>query len=404
MLYKESPSALQAESTVGAMTLGVGFAALLAASQATLTFGISISETPRALCLADRGGQHRLTAIVDQSEPSWSPDGAAYVFASVDGIGIADARGNAVRVLNPPDAGELRYDPAWSPTGNWIAFATGYYGQVIELVSPDGTRSQTVPGTSGGLETETASPTWWPDGMHLDYAYAASDPGAGASGIYAIAIDGSGRRLVVPNAEDPALSPDGTRLAYVKTTWTDATSVNHDIFVASADGTSEERLTFTAKLDERHPVWSPDGRTLAFDVGNARIDEIQPSIGGERTVVRAAPGFSLTPPAWRPVSAAPAGRSQRCVIEGTPKADKLAGTKLDDIIVGGNGNDTIHGGAGNDLIVGGAGHDHLYGGAGDDTFFAQDKWLDWIDGNTGNDTAYCDFFDKRRNLDHYCYF
>jgi hypothetical protein len=28
---------------------------------------------------------------------------------------------------------------------------------------------------------------------------------------------------------------------------------------------------------------------------------------------------------------------------------------------------------------------------------------DWIDGNTGNDTAHCDYFDKLRNVDHYCY-
>jgi Tol biopolymer transport system component len=142
------------------MSLGVGFAALLAASQATLVFGVSVDQTPRALCLADTSGQHRLTSIVDQSAPSWSPDGTAYVYENADGIAVADARGNELRTLDPPDAGDLRYDPAWSPTNNWVAFATGYYGQSIELVSPDGTRSQFVPGTSGGIESETWSPTW----------------------------------------------------------------------------------------------------------------------------------------------------------------------------------------------------------------------------------------------------
>jgi hypothetical protein len=34
---------------------------------------------------------------------------------------------------------------------------------------------------------------------------------------------------------------------------------------------------------------------------------------------------------------------------------------------------------------------------------AQGRWVDWIDGNTGNDTAHCDYFDKLRNVDHYCY-
>lgn len=380
------------------MKLGVGFATLLAAASASVTYGISISGVPRALC----HGTQRLTAISEQADPSWAPDGSEYAFGNVDGIFVANAHGDVLHPLDTPDSGELRYDPAWSPTGNWIAFVTGYYGQRIELVSPDGQRSMGVPGTSGGIESETSSPTWAPDGAHLDYVFEVSDPSRGPNGIYSIGIDGSDRHLVVQDGEDPALSPDGSRLAYVKVTWQAPYGNRRDLFVANADGSEERRLTWTPTLDENNPAWSPDGRTIAFAVGSAGIEEVDVVTGKIRTVVDAIPGFSVTPPAWRPPSPLPAGRRQACVIEGTPRADILTGTKLGDIIVGGRGNDVIRGGAGNDIIVGGRGHDHLYGGPGDDIFFDQDHWVDWIDGGPGQDTATCDFYDRRRSVEQYC--
>jgi len=385
------------------MKLGVGFATLLAAAAATLTYGVSIEQTPRALCLAGRS-LHRLTGITDDTEPSWSPDGSQYVFDSLSlgGLGIANAGGTFVRPLVPPDRGDLIYNPAWSPTGDWIAYVTGYYGQNVALISPDGSRWQTVRGAGGGLESETASPTWAPDGLQLDYSYASSDPGAGPNGIYSIGIDGSDKHLVVPDGADPALSPDGTKLAYVKVTWHGAYGDTHDIFVSNADGSGEERLTFTATKDELDPAWSPDGTTLAFAVGSARIDEIDLRRGSERTVVQATNGYSLTGVSWRPPSATAAGRAQACVIAGTPGPDRLVGTTLADILVGGAGADTIEGGGGNDLLVGGPGHDRLFGGPGDDLFFAQDRTRDWIDGGSGHDTAFCDFYDMRRRLEDYC--
>lgn len=405
------------------MKLGVGFATLLAAASASVTYGISISGVPRALC----HGTQRLTAISEQADPSWAPDGTEYAFGNVDGIFVANAHGDVLHPLDTPDSGELRYDPAWSPTGNWIAFVTGYYGQRIELVSPDGQRSMGVPGTSGGIESETSSPTWAPDGAHLDYVFEVSDPSRGPNGIYSIGIDGSDRHLVVQDGEDPALSPDGSRLAYVKVTWQAPYGNRRDLFVANADGSEERRLTWTPTLDENNPAWSPDGRTIAFDTdrsepGNLDVWVMNADGSDQHAVIAsialdALPAYSRDGTKLAFVSertskndrriyvsdtngknvqrlAVPAGgrwqmnpvwgvrpSGDHCTIEGTINADVLTGT---------SGSDTICGGAGADVITGGGGSDTLLGGPGDDRIMAKDRHRDVVDGGPGRDAAAVD--------------
>lgn len=72
---------------------------------------------------------------------------------------------------------------------------------------------------------------------------------------------------------EPALSPDGTRLAF---TW------QGRIFVASAEGGPATALTGSGYLSQR-PVWSPDGKQLAFAAnlyGNEDVFVV-PASGGE---------------------------------------------------------------------------------------------------------------------------
>jgi Tol biopolymer transport system component len=57
--------------------------------------------------------------------------------------------------------------------------------------------------------------------------------------------------------EDPAWSPDGTRIAFASNR-----RGNHEIYVMDADGSNLARLTTTGV--NRHPTWSPDGSRIAF--------------------------------------------------------------------------------------------------------------------------------------------
>ena len=82
--------------------------------------------------------------------------------------------------------------------------------------------------------------------------------------IYVMNADGSDRtRLTFDPARDgdPAWSPDGARIAFVKA----APNHSAEIFVMDADGGNQRRLTLSNQFrNYRSPTWSPDGTKIAF--------------------------------------------------------------------------------------------------------------------------------------------
>ena len=127
----------------------------------------------------------------------------------------------------------------------------------------------------------------------------------------------------------PALSPNGDHIAFA---WTGPTQDNNDIYVQQVGVGNPLRLT-TDPANDTNPVWSPDGRSIAFlrsQQGSARHElRLVPPLGGaERKVAEVQPRN----PIYRPLTLAwcPDGS---CLIasdaQGEGQADALFTIALD---------------------------------------------------------------------------
>ena len=147
-------------------------------------------------------------------------------------------------------------EPSMSPDGGRVAYVSDATGNLDVYVI----------GVKGGnpisLTDDPASdrsPTWYPDGSAVLFV---SDR-HGAEGIWKTGQLGGPAILVVENAGDPAVSPDGTRLAFAREDSSGLTRV----FVAPLNDAAEV-IGLTGPgyglWDQRQPTWSPDGKRICY--------------------------------------------------------------------------------------------------------------------------------------------
>jgi eukaryotic-like serine/threonine-protein kinase len=144
---------------------------------------------------------------------------------------------------------------AISPDGKYLAFAdkTGTYlrlmstGEVHPLLSKN---------------TDVQFLVWYPDSTQLLAAWASSQ--TPKMGLWVLSILGGNPRLLSDEGWSASVSPDGSQIVFLKSAGFGETG--QEICLMRADGTDQRRIIAptTDGAMFASPVWSPDGRWIAY--------------------------------------------------------------------------------------------------------------------------------------------
>jgi dipeptidyl aminopeptidase/acylaminoacyl peptidase len=164
-----------------------------------------------AINAANGAGIETLTPLVDDrrdTKPSYAADGKiAFARASqgASSIYVLDAPGAAPRRVT---SGQSDYAPDFSPDASKIVFNHGYADLGVVGVGGGAVQLLPVPAPPEGSGGYLNSPVFSPDGSHIAFRRGVYGPtGKDESGLFTIALDGSGFTRIAADGFAPSWQP-----------------------------------------------------------------------------------------------------------------------------------------------------------------------------------------------------
>jgi len=168
----------------------------------------------------------------------------------------ADGR-NQTRLTSDP---EIDVSPKWTPDGRILFISNRGDQRDIYVMDDDGANVTRL------TKTRAGQPAWSPDGSKVAFVKPSLEPIGGHFPLQIFVMDAQGGNVRMVTASPnstyvPCWSHDGATIAFVREF--DTLGYRTGIFQIDSGGGNLRRLTAGPKEDGR-PAYSPDGSRLAF--------------------------------------------------------------------------------------------------------------------------------------------
>ena len=210
-------------------------------------------------------GREAAGADASATEARWSPDGKHVAYIANDQLWIADPNGANPRQLTRVNGGAT--GPVWSPIGDKIAFTSSVYPECsTDACNASKSKAAADNKVKAHIADQLMYRHWtaWDEGTR--------------SHLFVVGLDGGPPKDLVPGArydippgpfggsEGYAWSPDGREIAYTAKDQgrAGATATDLNVYIVSTIAGAPVAITSTNKGADQNPVYSPDGRFIAY--------------------------------------------------------------------------------------------------------------------------------------------